>query len=125
MPAPMDETTLKIGGLLEVAEAQQQAITAQLEQLKHQTAALAQATAQVNAAREQAIRALQEAAGAAIRDGVRESLSQTAKTALAALQDVSEPVMAQWSAMTQEAKTAEIQLRRAVSWFSWRWVALL
>ena len=36
----MDEMTLKIGGLLEVAEAQQQAIAAQLEQLQQQTAIL-------------------------------------------------------------------------------------
>lgn len=33
--------------------------------------------------------------------------------------------MAQWSAMTEEAKAAETRLRRAVSWFSWRWAALL
>ena len=48
----MDETTLKIGGLLEVAEAQQQTVTAQLEQLKRQTAALAQAVTHVNNAAE-------------------------------------------------------------------------
>jgi hypothetical protein len=62
----MDKTTLKIGGLLEVAETQQQTVTAQLEQLKRQTAVLAQAVANVNSAAQNAVVALQEAAGAAI-----------------------------------------------------------
>lgn len=100
----MDATTLKIGGLLEVAEAQQQAIAAQLEQLKQQTEALAQAVANVNAAADDAVIALEDAAGAAIDRSIRDSLSHAATTALAALQDVSEPVMAQWSAMTEDAK---------------------
>ena len=121
----MDETTLKIGGLLEVAEAQQQAVAVQLEQLQQQTAALAQAATQVNGAAQQAMLALQEAAGAAISDAVKETLSHAAKTALVALESVSEPVMAQWSAMTQEARAAETRLRRAVAWFAWRWAALL
>lgn len=121
----MDETTLKIGGLLEIAEAQQQAVAAQLEQLKRQTEALAQAVANVNTAADNAVIALEEAAGAAIDRSIRDSLSQAAKTALSALQGVSEPVMAQWSAMTEEAKAAETRLRRAVSWFSWRWAALI
>ena len=122
---PMDETTLKIGGLLEVAEAQQQAVAAQLEQLQQQTAALAQAVVNVNRAAQHAVLALQEAAGAALSDAVRKSLGQAAETALAALESVSEPVMAHWSAMTQEARAAETRLRRAVAWFSWRWAALL
>lgn len=71
----MDETTLKIDGLLEVAEAQQQAVTAQLEQLKRQTEALAQAVANVNTAADNAVIALEEAAGAAINRSIRESLS--------------------------------------------------
>src|SRR5512144_1364447 len=100
----MDPTTLKIGGLLEVAEAQHQAIAAQLEQLKQQTAALAQAVANVNTAADDAVIALEEAAGAAINRSIRDSLNQAAKTALSALQDVSEPVMAHWSAMTEEAR---------------------
>ena len=33
--------------------------------------------------------------------------------------------MAQWSAMTEEAKVADVRLRRAVAWFSWRWAAML
>ena len=70
---PMDEITLKIGGLLEVAEAQQQAVAAQLEQLQQQTAALAQAAANVNDAAQHAVLALQEAAEAAISDAVRET----------------------------------------------------
>src|SRR5512144_1161398 len=122
---PMDPTTLKIGGLLEVAEAQQQAVAAQFEQLKRQTEALAQAVANVNTAADNAVIVLEEAAGAAINRSIRDSLSQAAKTALAALQGVSEPVMAKWSAMTEEAKAAETQLRRAISWFAWRWVALM
>ena len=55
---PMDEITLKIGGLLEVAEAQQQAVAVQLEQLQQQTAILAQAAATVNSAAQQAVLAL-------------------------------------------------------------------
>src|SRR5512144_206909 len=121
----MDSTTLKIGGLLEVAEAQQHAVAAQLEQLKQQTEALAQAVANVNAAADDAVIALEDAAGAAINRSIQDSLGQAAKTALAALQGVSEPVMAKWSAMTEEAKAAEAQLRRAISWFSWRWIALI
>ena len=122
---PMDEITLKIGGLLEVAEAQQQAVAMQLEQLQQQTAILAQAAAMVNRAAQQAVLALQEAAEAAMSEAVRETLHQAADTALAALEGVSEPVMAQWSAMTQEARAADTRLRRAVAWFSWRWAALL
>src|SRR5512147_3250044 len=122
---PMDPTTLKIGGLLEVAEAQQQAVAAQLEQLKRQTEALAQAVANVNTAADNAVIALEEAAGAAINRSIRESLSHAAETALSALQGVSEPVMAQWSAMTEEARAAETRLRRALAWFSWRWAALI
>ena len=34
-------------------------------------------------------------------------------------------MIAQWSAMTQEARVADTRLRRAVAWFSWRWAALL
>ena len=34
-------------------------------------------------------------------------------------------MIAQWSAMTQEARAADTRLRRAVAWFSWRWAALL
>ena len=117
--------TLKIGGLLEVAEAQQHAIAVQLEQLKQQTEALAQAVANVNTAADDAVIALEEAAGAAMDRSIRDSLSHAAKTALSALQDVSEPVMAKWSAMTEEARAAETQLRRAISWFSWRWAALI
>ena len=69
----MDEITLKIGGLLEVAEAQQRTVAAQLEQLQQQTAALAQAAATVNSAAQHAVLALQEAAEAAISDVVRET----------------------------------------------------
>jgi len=122
---PMDEITLKIGGLLEVAEAQQQVVAMQLEQLQQQTAALAQAVTNVNNAAENAVIALQEAAGAAISHSIRESLSQAAETALSTLEGVSEPVMAHWSAMAQEARVADTRLRRAVAWFSWRWAALL
>ena len=121
----MDEITLKIGGLLEVAEAQQQTVAVQLEQLQQQTTALAQAAANVNGVAKQAVLALQEAAEVAISDAIRESFDQTAETALAALQGASEPMMAQWSAMTEEAKAADARLRRAVAWFSWRWAALL
>lgn len=117
--------TLRIGGLLEVAEAQQQAVTAQLEQLQQQTAALAQAAATVTSAAQQALDGLQEAAGAAISDAIRDSLDQAAKTALGALESVSEPVMAHWSAMTADAQAADAQLRRAVAWFAWRWAAVL
>lgn len=121
----MDETTLKIGGLLEVAEAQQQAIAAQLEQLQQQTAALAQAAATVTSAARQVLDALQEAAEAAISDAVRDSLGHAAKTALGVLEGVSRPVMAHWSAMTADAQAADDQLRRAVAWFSWRWAVVL
>jgi hypothetical protein len=121
----MDATTLKIGGLLEVAEAQQHAVAAQLEQLTRQTEALAQAVANVNTAADNAVIALEDAAGAAIDRSIRDSLSHAANTALAALQGVSEPVMATWSAMTEDAKAAEAQLRRAISWFSWRWIAII
>ncbi|HYR25666.1 MAG TPA: hypothetical protein VEQ09_07540 [Aquabacterium sp.] len=70
----MDPTTLKIGGLLEVAEAQQQAVAIQLEQLKQQTEALAQAVANVNAAAGDAVIALEDAAGAAINRSIQDSL---------------------------------------------------
>ena len=96
-----------------------------MEQLQLQTAILAQAAAAVNSAAQQAVLALQEAAEAAVSNTVRETLGQAAKTALAALESVSKPVMTHWSAMTQEARAAETRLRRAVAWFSWRWAALL
>ena len=75
----MDEITLKIGGLLEVAEAQQQTVAVQLEQLQQQTTALAQAAANVNGVAKQAVLALQEAAEAAISDAVRGGIPQPSR----------------------------------------------
>lgn len=94
-----DETQLKIYGLIDLAERQQADLTAAIEALKAERAALR----------------------ADLSATVRQTLGQSSA---AALETATAPVLGRLAGVATAAAQAENTLRNAASWFAWKWVAV-
>jgi hypothetical protein len=132
------DTQQQLFGLMAIAEEHQKAVKAALDGLNAELAALtkeriavAQAAAsaagisgEVRKAAEEAIPALQQAAGEAVDTSVRQSFVLASETAAKALSEASQPILGQLSGVIKAAGEAEGKLSGAVAAFGWRWMML-
>lgn len=132
------DTQQQLYGMMALAEEHQKAVKAALEGLAveraafaKERAAVAQAVASVagvavdvKRAAADAVPALQKAAGSAVSDAVRVSMSEASETAAKALSEAAKPVIGNLSGVVQSAGDVERSLKSAGQWFAWKWVAV-
>ena len=71
-----------------------------------------------------AVPALQKAAGEAVGDSVRQSLTEVSGAATAALEEASRPIVRRLSGVIKSLGEAEGQLSDSVASFGWRWAVV-
>lgn len=125
-------------GLMALAQDQQKTVQVAIDELTieraklaQERAALAQAAASVagvagdiRRAAEEAVPAMQKAAGEAVGASVKQSLIGASEVAAKALGEAAKPVIGSLSGVVQAARDAEGSMRSAGAWFAWKWVAL-
>lgn len=124
--------------LMALAEEHQKAVQAAIDGLAEERAALAQERAAIARAAvsvadvayevrktvADTVPALKKAAGEAVGASVRQSLAGAADAAVQALGEAAKPVIGSLSGVVQAASEAEGSMRRAGTWFAWKWVAV-
>jgi hypothetical protein len=114
-------------GLMAVAEEQQKAVnaaidglTAERAELAKERAAVAQAAASVAGVAVEIRKAVADAVGVS----VKQSLAGASDAAAMALSEAVKPVIGSLSGVVQAASDAEGSLKKAGSWFAWKWVVV-
>jgi cell division protein FtsB len=130
----MSDPELPLLGLISVAEEQQATVKAVLARLAAQEEALKQER-QLLAGERQALvaemamlrrvaadvgPALGDRTSTAVRQAISESMKAAGDTAMMAMRDAAQPVLAQLAGVKQTATEVNASLRRTVGWVTWR-----
>ncbi|HUW80005.1 MAG TPA: hypothetical protein VMV54_03810 [Acidocella sp.] len=120
----MSEGEDRLYGLMEIAERQQALVQAALDGLTVERAALERERQKL--ARE--VAALGQGTRQAVHLAVAEGFAGAADQGVAAVRVATQPLLGELAGVTQSAASAEVALRRVVSWASWRllrWIMAL